>query len=73
MDIKKIKIADLKKGDTLFRGSLCEVLEISDPFMRGYGYDNHYYKAETVAIKCQALYDYDVKYSEESGKSLTPR
>lgn len=73
MDIKKIKLSALKKGDMLFRGSLCEVLEISAPFMRGYGYDNHYYKAETVAIKCQAVYDYDVNYSKESGKPLTPR
>lgn len=73
MDLKKINLLDLKKGDMLFRGSLCEVLEISAPFMRGYGYDNHYYKAETVAIKCQAVYDYDVSYSKESGKPLTPR
>ncbi|QPI14751.1 hypothetical protein GECvBMG_gp207c [Salmonella phage GEC_vB_MG] len=73
MDIKKINLSDLKKGDMLFRGSLCEVLEISAPFMRGYGYDNHYFKAETVAIKCQAVYDYDVHYSKESGKPLMPR
>lgn len=72
MDIKKISIADLKAGDIIFRGSLCEVLEISSPFLRGYGHDEHYYKAESVSVKCQAVYDYDVAYAKETGRECIP-
>lgn len=73
MEIKKIDIKDLKVGDTLYRGSLCKVTAISSPFMRSYGEDQHYYKAETVAITCESIMDYDVSYAKENGSEVTPR
>lgn len=73
MQIKKVNILSLVPGDVFYRGSLCEILEVSAPRLMGYGHDEHYYQAESVIVKCQAFFDYDVAYAQENNIPLTPR